>query len=188
MCAYILLPNLSDTQNTFASMAVEILPSGILGLVIAAVVSALMSTASGTLLASSTLISNDIIKRFFFKDANDQQYLKLSRIVTMVIGVITIICALWIQDVLVALDVAYAVLSGGIFAPVVLGLFWKKATAKAAFFAIIASTVVILAGLAILGITSTTPIIYGIVTSFVVMIAVSLFTGKKSRGTGGLTN
>lgn len=176
MCAFVILPGLEDTQNTFASMAVAILPSGVLGLVIAAVVSALMSTASGTLLASSTLISNDIIKRFFKKDVTDQQYLKLSRIVTTVIGILTIVCALWIQDVLVALDVAYAVLSGGIFTPVVLGLFWKRATAKAAFFAIIASTIVILAGLVIQGITATTPIVYGIAVSFVVMIVVSLAT------------
>ncbi|VEF46810.1 sodium/solute symporter [Bacillus freudenreichii] len=176
MCAFVILPGLEDTQNTFASMAVAVLPSGLLGLVVAAVVSALMSTASGTLLASSTLISNDIIKRFYKKDLTDKQYLKLSRTVTTVIGILTIVCALWIQDVLVALDVAYAVLSGGIFAPVILGLFWKRATAKAAFYAIIASTVVILAGLVIQGITATTPIVYGIAVSFVVMIVVSLVT------------
>ena len=181
MCAFVILPNLEDTQNTFASMAVAILPSGVLGLVIAAVVSALMSTASGTLLASSTLISNDIIKRFFLKNITDDQYLALSRVVTTVIGILTIVCALWIQDVLVALDVAYAVLSGGIFAPVILGLFWKKATAKAAFYAIIASTAVILAGLAIEGITSTAPIIYGIAVSFVVMITVSIWSPNKGK-------
>ncbi|WP_313428599.1 sodium:solute symporter [Siminovitchia terrae] len=181
MCAFVIVPNLGDTQNAFASMAVTILPSGVLGLVIAAVVSALMSTASGTLLASSTLISNDIIKRFFKKDVTDKQYLKLSRIVTTVIGILTIVCALWIQDVLVALDVAYAVLSGGIFAPVILGLFWKRATGKAAFYAIIASSIVILAGLAIHGITATTPIIYGIAVSFVVMIVVSLATKQSDE-------
>ncbi|MFS0643638.1 sodium:solute symporter [Siminovitchia sp. 179-K 8D1 HS] len=181
MCAFVILPNLEDTQNTFASMAVAILPSGVLGLVIAAVASALMSTASGTLLASSTLVANDIIKRFFYKDITDNQYLKLSRIVTTIIGLLTIVCALWIQDVLVALDVAYAVLSGGIFAPVVLGLFWKKATARAAFYAIITSTVVILAGLAIEGLTSTTPIVYGIAVSFVVMIAVSIWAPNKGE-------
>lgn len=181
MCAFVILPNLEDTQNTFASMAVAILPSGVLGLVIAAVVSALMSTASGTLLASSTLISNDIIKRFFLKNITDDQYLALSRVVTTVIGILTIVCALWIQDVLVALDVAYAVLSGGIFAPVILGLFWKKATGKAAFYAIIASTAVILAGLAIEGITSTAPIIYGIAVSFVVMITVSIWSPNKGK-------
>lgn len=181
MCAFVILPNIGDTQNTFASMAVAILPSGVLGLVIAAVVSALMSTASGTLLASSTLISNDILKRFFFKDITDKQYLNLSRIVTSIIGILTIVCALWIQDVLVALDVAYAVLSGGIFAPVILGLFWKKATGKAAFYSIVASTIVILAGLAIQGITATTPIVYGIAVSFVVMIVTSLATAKENN-------
>ncbi|MEK4029842.1 sodium:solute symporter [Pseudobacillus sp. FSL P4-0506] len=181
MCAFIVLPNLENTQNTFASMAIATLPPGVLGLVVAAVVSALMSTASGTLLASSTLISNDIIKQFFYKHATDQQYLVISRIVTMVVGIFTMVFALWIQDVLVALDVAYALLSGGIFVPVIFGFFWKKATAKAAFYSIITSTIVILVSLAMEGITSTNPIMYGIATSFIVMIAVSYIQPAKKE-------
>ncbi|MFD1708795.1 sodium:solute symporter [Siminovitchia sediminis] len=181
MCAFVILPGLEDTQNTFASMAVEVLPSGLLGLVVAGVVSALMSTASGTLLASSTLVSNDIIRQFFKKELTDRQFLRLSRTVTTIIGILTIVCALWIQNVLVALDVAYALLSGGIFAPVILGLFWKRATAKAAFYSIIISSIVIIAGLAIQGLTSTAPIVYGIAVSFVIMVAVSLATGQKEE-------
>ncbi len=181
MCAFIVIPNLDSTQNTFATMAITILPNGILGLVLAAVVSALMSTYSGTLLASSTLISNDIIKPFFMPNISEQQFLKVSRIITFLIGTLTIIFALWIQDVLVALDVAYAVLSGAVFFPIVLGFFWKRATAKAAFYSIISSTVVVLAGLAIEGITSTNPILYGMATSFIIIIVVSLldFSNQK---------
>ncbi|MBU8877528.1 sodium:solute symporter [Bacillus sp. FJAT-29790] len=179
MCAFIVLPNLGATQNTFASMAIAILPTGVLGLVVAAVLSALMSTASGTLLASSTLISNDIIKQFFYKDCSDRQYLMISRIVTTVVGILTMIFALWIQDVLVALDVAYSLLSGGIFVPVIFGFFWKRATARAAFYSIIASTIVILAGLAIEGISSTNPIVYGIATSFIVMVVTSYMTSNR---------
>lgn len=174
MCAFIVLPNLQDTQNAFASMATETLPVGILGFVLAGVISALMSTASGTLLASSTLITNDILKTYFFKNIKDKQFLILSRTVTSIIGIATIVFALWIQNVLVALDVAYAVLSGAVFVPVILGFFWKKATAKAAFYSIIASTITILTGLAIEGISSTNPILYGIATSVVVMVLVSL--------------
>ncbi len=140
---------------------------------------------SGTLLASSTLISNDIIKPFFMPNISEQQFLKVSRIITFLIGTLTIIFALWIQDVLVALDVAYAVLSGAVFFPIVLGFFWKRATAKAAFYSIISSTVVVLAGLAIEGITSTNPILYGMVTSFIIIIVVSLldFSNQKQVST-----
>ncbi|MCM3570592.1 sodium:solute symporter [Neobacillus mesonae] len=181
MCAFIVLPDLKDSQNAFASMALEILPNGVLGLVLAGVISALMSTASGTLLASSTLITNDILKKYYFKDINERQFLKLSRIVTTIIGVVTIIFALWIQDVLVALDVAYAVLSGAIFVPIVLGFFWKRATANAAFYSIILSSITILIGLAFEGITSTNPILYGIAVSVVSMVVISLSSQAKEK-------
>jgi len=173
MCAFVVLPNLDDPQNAFASMALETLPSGVLGIVLASVVSALMSTASGTLLATSTLLVNDIIKRYLSPNVSEAQFLKISRITTLTIGVITIVCAVWIQDVLVALDVAYAVLSGAIFFPIILGFFWKRATAKAAFYSILVSTVVILVGLSVKGLTSTVPILYGLAASFVTLVVLS---------------
>ncbi|WP_047153924.1 sodium:solute symporter [Aneurinibacillus tyrosinisolvens] len=178
MCALVLLPGLENKQNVFANMAMSILPSGVLGLVLASVCSALMSTASGTLLASSTLLTNDIIKQYWLKDIGEKQTILLSRVTTLAVGVIAIIFAIWIQDVLVALDVAYAILSGAIFVPTVIGFFWKRATAKAGFYAIIVSTVVVVAGLAVEGISSTNPIMYGIASSIIVIIGVSYFANK----------
>lgn len=179
MCAFALLPHLSNTQNSFAAMALEVLPSGVLGLVIAAVVSALMSTSSGTILASSTLISNDIIKHYLSTQLSEKEFLRLSRTVTTVIGIISIVIAVWIQNVLVALDVAYAVLSGSLFFPIILGFFWKKASAKAAITSIIGSSFVILLGLIIKGISSTDPIMYGLFTSAILMVVVSLWLPEK---------
>jgi SSS family solute:Na+ symporter len=164
-------------------MAISILPSGVLGVVLASVCSALLSTASGTLLASSTLLTHDIMKQYWFKQMDDQRFLILSRVTTLCIGTLAIIFAIWIQDVLVALDVAYAILSGAIFVPLVVGYFWNWATAKAAFASIIAGTIVVLAGLAIEGITSTNPIMYGIAVSLIVMVAMSLATSAKTYPT-----
>jgi len=180
MCAFVVLPNLDDPQNAFASMALQTLPSGVLGLVLASVVSALMSTASGTLIASSTLIVNDIVKGYFAPDMSEQRFMKVSRLTTFTIGVFTIICAVWIQDVLVALDIAYAVLSGAIFFPVLFGFFWKRTIAKAAFYSILVSTVVILVGLAVKGISSTDPIVYGLIASFVTITTLTLATPKQT--------
>ncbi|WP_088052605.1 sodium:solute symporter [Virgibacillus dakarensis] len=180
MCALILLPNIGNTQNVFTGMAFETLPSGLLGIVFAAVAAAIMSTASGTLLASSTLISKDILKDHFFKDISDRQFLLLSRVTTLIIGIIAIVIALWIQELLAAIDVAYAILAGAIFIPIVFGLFWKRATAKAAFYSITISALVVIGGLAIEGLSSSNPILYGIGVNIIVMIVVSL-TDRSSK-------
>ena len=175
MCAIILIPDIVDTQNVFTEMAYVILPNGLLGIVFAAVAAAIMSTASGTLLASSTLISKDIIKDHFMKDITDKQFLLLSRITTLGVGMIAVVISLWIQELLVAIDVAYAVLAGSIFVPIVFGLFWKRTTGKAAFLAITISALVVIGGLLVEGLSSTNPIIYGIITNIVVITVASLF-------------
>lgn len=99
----------------------------------------------------------------------------------MAAGTAAIAIALWIQELLVAMDVAYAVLAGSIFVPIVLGMFWKKATPKAAFYAITSSAIVVLATLAIEGFSSNHPILYGIATNIVVMTAVSWNDSSRSK-------
>jgi SSS family solute:Na+ symporter len=162
------------------------LPHGLIGLILASVCSALMSTASGTLLASSTLLSHDILKQYWLKDISDQKFVFLSRMITLAIGVIAITFAIWIQDVLVALDVAYAILSGAIFVPAVLGFFWKRATAKAGFYSIIISSLVVLAGLAVEGLSSTNPIMYGIAASIISMIIFSYLQPSSNIQKGNI--
>lgn len=175
MCALVLLPNLTDSQSAFTSLALEILPAGLLGLVLASVCSALMSNASGAIFASATLITNDIIKVYIRKDMTERQVISTSRLVILTLGLIAIACSLWIQNILVALDMAYAILSGAIFMPLIIGLYWKRVTSKAAFSAIITSSCVIfISFIIIFGITSTLPIILGLITSFIVIVGVTL--------------
>jgi SSS family solute:Na+ symporter len=178
MCAMVLLPNMGNTQNTFANFAIEVLPQGVLGFVLASVCSALMSTASGTLLASSTLITNDFIK-VLYKNKSEKEIIFISRITTLCVGVVAITLAIWIQDVLVALDVAYAILSGAIFVPFVAALFLKNVTPKSGFYAIIVSTIVVMAGLMIEGLSSKNPIIYGMVSGIIIIVSFTFVTVNK---------
>lgn len=174
MCALVAIPNLSEPQNAFASMAVTTLPAGALGFVLIGVLSALMSTSSGTLIASSTLIVNDIIKRLFIKNISDKNFVLVTRLTTLIVGIFSIVCALWIQDVLAALDIAFAILSGALFFPIIFGFFWRQVTARAVFYSIIVSTLVIAIGLATKGTTSIVPILYGLVTSIVTILGFTL--------------
>lgn len=178
MVAFVLLPNLTDAQTAFTSLALEILPPGILGLVLAAVCSALMSNASGAIFASATLISQDIIKVHFIKDMSEKATIKTSRITTLILGIIAIIFSAWIQNILVALDMAYAILSGAIFVPLVLGLYWKRVPEKAAFYSIVLSTLCIIISFIIFGISSTYPIIIGLLVSSITIVVLTLNSPK----------
>src|SRR5699024_1409297 len=61
MAAAILLPNIEDRDDVFASVALEVLPVGIGGIALAAGVAAMMSTASGGLIAAATVVQADVI-------------------------------------------------------------------------------------------------------------------------------
>ncbi|CAM4354406.1 Sodium:solute symporter family protein [Lacicoccus alkaliphilus] len=182
MAALVVLPGIENTQDVFTTMAFETISTGFLGIVFAAVAAAIMSTASGTLLASSTLISKDILKDHFFTKINDTRFLLISRITTFILAILAIIIALWIEELLVAIDVAYAILAGSIFVPILFGLFSKKITPNAAFAAILLSATTVLIGLWVEGLGANNPIIYGIVVNIIVIITVSYFD-KGNRGT-----
>jgi SSS family solute:Na+ symporter len=176
MVAAAKFPDLADPQMAFATVAVEILPPGITGLVLAASLSALMSTADSPLLASSTLLANDIYRRFLAKDITDGQFLRATRYFTAVVGVVVIACALWIQDVIKGLDVAYTLLSGSVFFPVFAGFFWKRANATGTLVSMCLSSAVAIVAMVIWGIGSTQPIMLGVATSLITLVVASLLT------------
>ena len=176
MAARVRFPELDDPQQAFARAAVEVLPTGVSGIVLAASLSALMSTASGPLLASSTLVANDIYRRFFTGPVSDLRFLRTSRRLTAVIGAAVIACALWLQDVIQALDVAYTLLSGSLFVPIFAGFFWKRANGAGTLVSMCLSAAAAIAAMVVWGIGSTPPILVGLGTSLTALIAASLLT------------
>ena len=172
--AYILLPSI-DPQLALGNLVVKLMPAGLQGIVIAALLSTLMSSCSGQTLATSTLIANDILKEKFFGDVPNKKMVLYIRITTFIIGVLSILAAICIGNVLEALDIAYALLSGCVFIPVVFGFFWKKATAKGAFASMLVSFIITSALIIFYGASSPITIVVGISTSIVVLIAVSLY-------------
>src|SRR5690606_18898403 len=162
-------------------MASDILPPGLLGLVLAAVCAALMSNASGSLLASSTLLTNDILVRFLFRDADDRKYIWISKASTLFLGALAITFAIWIQYVLVALDVAYAILYRGIFGREAFVLVGSKASPEAGVYEVIGGRDVVIVGLGLLGMTSTASIMYGMAASLIIMASGSLLEKRLAR-------
>lgn len=176
MIAFIRFPTLADPQAAFASVAMEMLPAGASGIVLAASLSALMSTASGTLLASATVLGSDVYRRFLKPEMDDQHFLTVSRFLTGAIGLCVLVVALFIRDVILALDIAYTFLSGAIFVPVMAALFWNRATAAGTLVSMCVSAVAAGVAMIVWGAGSTPPIVIGLGTSFLVLVGASLLT------------
>lgn len=104
-----------------------VLPHGLMGLVMAAYFSAVMSTADSCLMASSGSFLTDIL-RFRSKSGDlDKQELKASQLSTLGLGTIALIIALSLENVLEAMLFSYAFMVSGLLVPLLGALFWRKA-------------------------------------------------------------
>ena len=117
-------------DKVFPYFIVNGLPSGVTGLLIAAVFAAGMSTISTSLNSGATIMMTDYYKRYFNKAADDRAEIIFLRVSTVLLGFAGIGCALAMIKVKSALDAWWAmqsVFSGGMLGLFLLGYFCKKA-------------------------------------------------------------
>lgn len=86
------LTNLADNENVFISIVLKLFPSAIAGIMLAAVLAAIMSTADSQLLVASSSFSNDVYKLLKPK-AKDKELMWVSRITVLVLSIIGFIIA-----------------------------------------------------------------------------------------------
>lgn len=97
------------------------IPAGLMGLIVSAILSAAMSTISSGMNASATVFSVDIYQRYFKKDLNEKQHLRLLHLATVVFGLLGMGTGIAMIGVKSVLDVWWQL--SGIFAAGMLGLF-----------------------------------------------------------------
>jgi solute:Na+ symporter, SSS family len=103
-----------------------------------AVLSAVMSCASATLLAPSVALSENVIRPLFTR-LNDSDFLRLMRVVLVGFAAVVLTLALWSEDSIYHLVVnTYKVTLVAAFIPLCAGLYWKRATTQGALCAIVA--------------------------------------------------
>ncbi len=120
---------LPDPEKLMPILATHLLPAWIAGIFISGAIAAMMSTADSQLLVSTTILTEDLVGKTLKKPNLD--YLRLGRILTVIIGTIAFILA-WQTHDLVFEMVSYAWSGlGASFGPaLVLMLWWKKTTRK----------------------------------------------------------
>lgn len=182
MSAAALFPGLESADSAFATLTVGVLPGGLSGLVLAAALAAIMSTASATILASSTVFGNDVWG-VLVKGRKRMESMSESRWWTLAAGIVVIIVSLLVRDVVTALTVAYNLLVGGLLVPVIAALFWRRATPHGALSAIIVGSIVVVIFMATAGLAADEPIYYGLAASALTMVLVSLFGPRRNDDT-----
>lgn len=125
-----------EKEMALAAFITRALPAGIVGLLLSAVAAAVMSTGDNSIMCATATITNDIYRGFIKPEASDNDLIKTSRIVIIICGVISIMLALYSPFVLKLMLYAYQ-FNGAMLWPVILGLFWKRATAEAAFWSLL---------------------------------------------------
>jgi SSS family solute:Na+ symporter len=175
----------NDINYIFLSFVINYLPVGLVGLILAAILSASMSSTAAELNALASVSVIDIYKRVFRPDETDRHYLTVSKIISVFWGAYAIGFAMFANS-LGSLIEAVNIL-GSLFYGSILGIFlvafsFKKIGGDATFIAAIVAEVVVLACFFF----SEIPYLWFNVIGCVVLIAVALvlnplFTSERGR-------
>jgi len=168
------------------------LPYVISGLVAAGGMAAAMSTADGLLLAIANALSHDLYYKIIDPKADTKTRLIVARVLLIVVGVLAaMVASLKLTGILGAVAWAFCFANSGLFFPLVLGIWWKRANAPGAiagmFFGFLAGASYLVwvqtGGTQILGLDGLRFGIIGMPVSLIAMVVVSLMTEEPDEET-----
>jgi SSS family solute:Na+ symporter len=174
-----------DPNLVLPTLIQDFLPTGLTGLLLAAILSATMSTSSTCLICSTTCFTEDVIKPLLKKRLDDKGSLKLFRISMICIGVLTIGITLWATDIIQLITTGYAGIVAGLWIPMMCTIFVKKSTKVATYTTMIAGLVVyfiVLLVPAFPDVLNESPLYVSLPFSIVCMIIMILVSQKSSHG------
>jgi len=141
MAARSLMPELmtppNSPQYTYAALSLRYLPAGLMGLMIAAMFSATMSTLSGDYNVMASVITEDIYRRLFDKNASQKRLVVVGRLATLLIGALTIAIGVSLigaarKGLFEVMVTVFGLFVGPMLIPMLLGLLVRRVTWRGA--------------------------------------------------------
>jgi len=123
MGARVLYPDI-PAEQAFPQIVMGILSPGLKGIVLAALVAALMSSADTCLLSQSVILTEDVFKRF--RPIDERKTLLLTRLSIIMLGLVALGLAIALKGVISSLLFAYTVFTCGLVVPVIAGFYREK--------------------------------------------------------------
>lgn len=132
-----LFPNLEKPDLLFATLVSELLPHGLVGLVMAGLIAAIMSHLSGAINSCTTILTMDVYLPYIKKGATDEQSVRFGRTMGIIVIVFGMICTGLLinhsdKPIFLFLMKAYGYFTPGIATMFLLGILWKRTTQQGA--------------------------------------------------------
>ncbi len=175
--------NISKPDEAYPWLLDNIVPTGLKGLIFSALIAAIVSSFSAIINSASTIFTMDIYKPYFKPKANDKEMILMGRISSMVFVICSVLVATSLRNIEQAFQFIQeytGMVSPGITAIFVFGIYWKRTSPIAAFWGTILS-LPISAGIKLL--FPEMPFLDQMMVSFfivaVLIIIISLFGKQK---------
>ena len=94
----LIVPGLEDPEMSYVSVAIKLLPVGIMGILFSSMFAATMSSLNAEYNVMASVLTNDIYKRLFNRNASEKKLLSVARISTALVGAIMIVGAILIRN------------------------------------------------------------------------------------------
>ncbi|MCG6210725.1 sodium/proline symporter PutP [Vibrio furnissii] len=174
---------LDDGEKIFMLLVNAIFHPVMAGILLAAILAAIMSTADSQLLVSSSAMAEDFYKQVFKKDATSEEIVRVGRAAVIIISIIALILAMTPDSSVLGL-VSYAWAGfGAAFGPaLVLSLYWARMNRNGALAGILVGGITIVVWKQLSGgWYDVYEIVPGIIFSTIAIVAVSLLTGEPEE-------
>lgn len=134
-------PGFNDTNYIFLGFVTRYMPAGLVGLVMAAIFAAAMSSISAEINSLATVSVIDIYRRHFRRQASDAHYLKAARLATVFWGAYAVVTAEFgssLGALIEAVNILGSYFYGGLLGVFVLAFYFRGVTGNGAFYGVLA--------------------------------------------------
>ncbi len=139
-----LYPNLANPNEAFSRTMMEAIPTGFRALMMSAVLAAVVSSGESSVNAATALVVNDLLKPYWLRGRSDRFYLRLSQVGCVVLGVSALTLAVVSPGIIEYIRLGFLIRTP-VAIIVIVGLYWRAATATGAAAGIVVGTSAVLA-------------------------------------------
>jgi Na+/proline symporter len=173
----------NDTNYIFLGFVTRYMPAGLVGLVMAAIFAAAMSSISAEINSLATVSVIDIYRRHFKPDGDDRHYLKAARLATVFWGAYAVVTAELgssLGALIEAVNIVGSYFYGGLLGVFVLAFYFKGVTGNGAFLGVLAGEAAIFTAASLTGIS----FLWYNVIGCLVVVATGVAVSRLERARG----
>jgi SSS family solute:Na+ symporter len=149
MVALLLIKGLGGSQeilqynNAIPLMMNQFLPNGMLGLALTGLMASFMAGVAANVSAFNTVVTTDLVEPYLIRDRPDEFYVRMGRLVTIggiLVSISTALIASTYSNLMNYIQALFSIFNAPLFATFIIGMFWKRMTAPAALWGLVAGT------------------------------------------------